>query len=462
MRTKLKLNAPLESPGVFWDPAQAETTFGAQLLRGEKRRIVLTAMPKRAGVIDLMRAFDGPSVLAPPELLGTIKHGICTLLGLVATSGDSYVDARGADAPGFTTDKYLVSTCVVGLNLRNSAAPAIKSARVTYSGLKGWVRAPREMAVSEDRVSLTYPKVTPIIEMAPDSEGTRLIVESHYHLRSRTSGSDNARSDLHFTFQSSELRRFEWFWMATVGLESFLSACISSSVRLNSMLLTDITGESGWVVRSRVYEADKPYRPAMIRCDGSQLAAALQVWMKNRRILEPFERLVYGTMRSSDMTVETEFLSLAQAIESFHRLTDDRTVLPRGEFDKIRKSVSAIIEERTTGQIAERLKESIMFANEPSFQNRIKSLLQRIPPEIVERLLGDPLQFEQSLRQTRNHLTHLGGKAGKKVISDVGSLYLINQKLHALLRFLVLTHLRFPPGLVFDPIFQQSRRMTVL
>jgi hypothetical protein len=324
------------------------------------------------------------------------------------------------------------------------------------------VRAPREMAAYADRVTFTYPKVTPIIDIPPGAEGMRLMVESFYHVKTRVSGLDTAESELHFTFESSELQRFEWFWMAAVRFESFLSACIGSSVRLKSMLLTDGNGESGWVVRSRVYKAKKPHRPAMIACDASQLAAALQVWMNKRPQLEPFERLVYGTIRSSEMTVETEFLSLAQAIESFHRLTDDSTVLPREEFDKIRKAVALAIDECAAGPIAARFKESITFANEPSFRNRIESLLGRLPAELVQKLIGDSQQFEQSLRQTRNHLTHLGGKAGTKVVSDIGALFLLNQKLHTLLRLLVLTHLGFPAELVFDPVYQQSSRMTVL
>ena len=92
----------------------------------------------------------------------------------------------------------------------------------------------------------------------------------------------------------------------------------------------------------------------------------------------------------------------------------------------------------------------------------VEALLRRLPTELVQKLIGDPQQFEQALRQTRNHLTHLGGKVGAKVITDAGSLFLMNQKLHALLRLLVLTDLGFPAESVFDPVYQQSRKMTVL
>ena len=162
------------------------------------------------------------------------------------------------------------------------------------------------------------------------------------------------------------------------------------------------------------------------------------------------------------MFLETEFLSLAQAIESFHRLTDDTTVMNPVQFADLRKSIAAAIDQRCSDPIAARLKEAIRFANEPSFQARIDALLGRLPSEAVVKLLGDPQAFGQALRQTRNYLTHQGGKVQSHVVTDTGELYRMNQKLHALLRFLLLTHLGFPPELVLEPVYNQASRRTLL
>jgi hypothetical protein len=76
--------------------------------------------------------------------------------------------------------------------------------------------------------------------------------------------------------------------------------------------------------------------------------------------------------------------------------------------------------------------------------------------------LGNPQDFGKALRHTRNYLTHPGTTTKSKAITDGAGLFLMNQKLHALLRFLMLTHLGFPAELVFEPVYYQSRRWKIL
>ena len=149
-------------------------------------------------------------------------------------------------------------------------------------------------------------------------------------------------------------------------------------------------------------------------------------------------------------------------MESFHRLTDSSTLVEHDTFDGIRQAIADAIDARCTGPIATRLKETINFANEPSFRQRVDNLLKRFPAAHVTRLLGDPEEFGQTLRQTRNYFTHPGTKARSKVANDIASLFLMNQKLHALLRYLLLTHWGFPAELVVEPVYYQSRRWRIL
>jgi hypothetical protein len=108
--------------------------------------------------------------------------------------------------------------------------------------------------------------------------------------------------------------------------------------------------------------------------------------------------------------------------------------------------------------VAARLKDSIQFANEPSFQNRITSLFTRVRPDDIQRRLGDPADFEQALRQTRNFFTHPGIKKQPKVLIDTKDLFLFNQRLHAFLRLLMLHSVGFWNELTFEPIYDQSRK----
>jgi hypothetical protein len=120
-------------------------------------------------------------------------------------------------------------------------------------------------------------------------------------------------------------------------------------------------------------------------------------------VFRPLENLVHGAIRGSLLIVETEFLSLAQAIESFHRLTDTTTIVPPDSFTVMFKSLSrTIAEQYKDPEIVTRLPDAIRYCNEPSFRNRIESLVSRISQTTAQKLLGDTALFEQSLRQTGN------------------------------------------------------------
>src|SRR5438876_10299668 len=73
-----------------------------------------------------------------------------------------------------------------------------------------------------------------------------------------------------------------------------------------------------------------------------------------------------------------------------------------------------------------------------------------------EKLIGDPVVFERTLRQTRNHFTHPGIRKRGNVLSDSKEIF-FNRKVHVLLRLLMLKSIGFSEEGVFDQIFQQSR-----
>jgi hypothetical protein len=218
--------------------------------------------------------------------------------------------------------------------------------------------------------------------------------------------------------------------------------------------------ESGWLIRPRGGKIEKPSIALWLRCDSSQLANAVASWFSMSEEFTPLENLIYGTIRHSSLFVETEFLSLAQAIESFHRLMYKSTIVETEIFEQAKNDLTTFISQQSWGQspIANRCKQAINFVNELSFQNRIESLLADINPERLKLLIGDSLIFEQTLKQTRNYLTHPGTEKKGKVLTGSKELFLFNQKLHALLRLLVLKAVGFSEEAIFDQMFQQSRR----
>jgi Apea-like HEPN len=110
--------------------------------------------------------------------------------------------------------------------------------------------------------------------------------------------------------------------------------------------------------------------------------------------------------------------------------------------EQVQKALCDLISKAcTSSPIAKRFLDSIRHANEPAFQDRIESLLSRVTANHSIKLLGDLTVFAQTLKQTRNHFTHPGISTKSKVLTGAKELFLFNQRLHALLRLLMLIRL---------------------
>lgn len=68
----------------------------------------------------------------------------------------------------------------------------------------------------------------------------------------------------------------------------------------------------------------------------------------------------------------------------------------------------------------------------------------------------------QKVVQTRNYFTYLGIRKGTAVIDDGGELFLLNQRLHAFLRCVMLIDLGIPESALKEPILYQSTRWKLL
>jgi len=148
------------------------------------------------------------------------------------------------------------------------------------------------------------------------------------------------------------------------------------------------------------------------------LAQALDAWLTVPEEKRPVEKTVLGMLRNSSVYVETEFLSLAQALEGFHRLK----------------------------------------GTDKTFSERIKDVYDMLGPEFATKLLGNKDEFARRVVQTRNFFTHLGISPGMDVARGAGDIFDLNQKLHALIRCVMLIQLGIPETDLREPISYQASR----
>lgn len=459
MDENLDLRSKFQVEGVFWDATKPDEQFPGTLSCDGKDLELVT----RAELVRPDLSFLGLDQAPAPDIVhGYTSKGDCTLIGLHELESPGLLDFQSGR--GLRWHRLRVTgACLVGWHLASDSVDVLTSADLTYSGIDEWLPGCGALTSTEDSLTVTYPKRPPtVLDVCVLSKRLRVLIKINPNFQFRPGGKRySSRSEPVITLEPLEPKSLKWFVDTLHRLENLFSLCLGSSVRANAVRLVGQSKEteSGWLVRPRGGRSQKPYVPIWVRGDGSLLAIAISAWFSTPEEFVPLENLIYGTIRHSSLFVETEFLSLAQALESFHRITDRSTVVESPVFRQILKSLCQFIS-KTCGEspLANRLLDGIRHANEPTFQTRVQALLAQIDQERLKKLVGDSAEFERTLRQTRNQFTHPGIHKRANVLTDAKEIFLFNQKLHVLLRLLLLKSIGFPEESVFEQIFQQSRR----
>jgi hypothetical protein len=448
------LRSPFEAHGIFHAPDDANEKITGTVTR-HKRGIELTTSPSLMP-FDPRRLFN-TTELNIPVLHGKTTKGPCTLIGLQSPLEDGLADV--GEGQDLVFRRFRVDSCVAGILIPSVDAPVIESARFAYSGIHQWIPRQAFFSTTRNEITLRVPMSLPAaIDVCSLASKDRITLYTNATLSSNVDTGHAVSMESWLEIEPQVKRSLKYFIELGNRFENFFSLLLGSSVILRSAQLS-AGDESGWLLRNAHSKPQRLDRSIWIICDSSQLTQAALRWLSISEEFKDLETLVYWTIRKSTLFPGTEFLSLAQAIESLHRLTDRSTVTATSCFRQVLRDIRDEIK-FTCGQsrLAERLHESIEHANEPNFHSRLESLLSRLPGDLAHKLLGDPAEFEQTLRQTRHARTHIGIKRKSKVLTDDGEIFLFNQKLHAFLRILMLIYLGFPAEQVFPPIYTQSRK----
>ncbi len=166
-----------------------------------------------------------------------------------------------------------------------------------------------------------------------------------------------------------------------------------------------------------------PYRVVACRID-----SILTKWLDNYESHEPVFNLYFATKSNDKAFLESRFLSLAQATEALHRSISSETPMPKAEFRKLRGRILKIVPD---GVQKELIQTKLSFANELTLRKRIERMIE--PFVCFFGTKEERKDFIREVRDTRNYLTHFDRELKAKAAKweDLWRLYM---KLEALLQ----------------------------
>ncbi len=434
-----------EYKGYWWLPNRPQTKISG----------TLTFNPDEGAILDLEGSFkdigDLNRLLRPEVILGASLDGKnITLLNCVETKTKLYV-------PGYLTMSFFAVVVLVGAHFQRADIIKFKKLSIHYSYLDEWVNISgfNIQRRSQTQTQVEYKLPRPIqITGGDDYEiSINFRAKPYFAMPKKVSIEQKAFINIEF----SEERSFDEYLNLMDHIRNFLSLGVTEPVY--PLAIEGITELNKEVIKDKVYYppvkifAEQPDIPTTLRIlhpsnmlftfndISDKFGMLLKNWFKKADLLEPVYSLYFGTLYNPRMYPEHRFLSLIQAIESFHqRVHGGKYLSDDDDYGRIRDVLVNAIPNDVMRDFRESLKNKIKYGNEYSLGKRLKEIFVKYQENL--KFIENKDIFIRKIVDTRNYLTHYDKELREQSASGE-ALYHLTQKLKMVMEICLLSELGF-------------------
>lgn len=446
----LRLDSKFTSVAAFWKPETPD-----EVMTG-----TLTVTEDGIRFVTSPQYFRGADVPRPdPNQLRSnlfpradVFHGYfegenCTLLNLMVVDYPGLTTYKEETQSVASTDQR-ASIFVSGMRTGALDDRCLDKARYTFSSLSEFVSTPFKEKWGADQVVIEIQSgAKPLVDCS--------VLETRVHVELKAYQTLTTDEDTHARIVKTvaiveitppEPESLSWFLVIGNRLENLFSLLAGASLVMETFFIYR-EGKSGAVIWKQHDSVQKYKILDSLRHTNSQLAHAMATWLSETEGFREIENLLLGVLRKGKLYVETEFLSLAQALEGFHRATCGNEIkMDKAAFKELRRKIEQLLEEQSVDdETARKVNAAVANSNQTSFRSRLYELCDRLSKETIAEMEIDPKALAASVVDTRNFFTHAGGSSEeKREPLRGGDLFLLSQKMRALLRGVFFLHLGFP------------------
>lgn len=370
--------------------------------------------------------------------------------------------------PGFPTERYQVQRAFIGVHFNRIEDITFKTFSILYSNASDWVG----ISGIEQSFSLTEPnditlKYSPkkIADVEIDKNWRleilhKAVVSPPKHFIDQTEAS--IKEKVFFKVSASSEVSFEEFLKKIFLISNFLTLGVGRPIfplaiegttskavfqieqetKSETIHIFFIMAESPDLIKSRTWN-EMFFAYGHIMQDFERM---IQKWFEKADLLNPVYDLYFGTLYNSSMYLHHEFLSLAQALESYHRRMHGGKYVEDQPYQPIRQTLSSAIPSSLGEDFRESLKTKIKYGNEFSLKKRLREVVDK-NSEFIQTLIVDPGEFIDQVANTRNYLTHYTEELRPKAKKGY-DLYVLGQKLKFLIEVCFLSELGLPSNVI--------------
>ncbi len=410
--------------------------------------------PNEGAVLKLIGSFkDITSKMLKPEIiLGISSDGEkITLYNCSETESN-------LSFPGLLTSSFYAHMAFVGAHFQKTEDIKFKSLSVHYMYLDEWFNVfGFDIHSPDEKEMVIRYKLPEPIQAAIDDYKILLEVKATESI-SIVQREASIKERSYITIEPSQEKTFDEYLNIMYHIENFLSLGVTEPVY---PLIIEGKTEMNKAVRvvyrvSDIPKVPKTLHPFAMLFTFEDISDRFEVflrnWFEKADLLEPVYNLYFGTLYNPRMYLEHRFLSMVQAIESYHRRTMKNFELPEEQHKKrIEEILNAVPHEHKDW-----LKNKLDYSNEPSLRRRLKEILKKFADVLNDFIPDDKNFFVHKVVTTRNYLTHYD-KTLKEQSAEGEELYNITQKLKILLEICLLKELGFTSDKIKSLISRNRR-----
>jgi hypothetical protein len=384
--------------------------------------------------------------------------------------------------PGITKSAFYVNIIFIGCHFEKEEEILLDEVSVNYSNLNEWAGISGFKENSEfDQcnrlrkfsISYEYPSA-----ISSELEIGTIYLSFNFNANAESAYSFNLGQTTYFRIVPSYPRNLIWylddvmknirdFVSLAIGRASYPNIIISKSKACYSKLA------KGEIVPNDIFiyhsigpfsEPSKPVHPHEMLFTLNDISThfenIMNNWIMKAEVLQPVYDLYFGALYNPSLHLNYQFLSLAQAIESYHRRIFDGKYVSDEAYESQKDAFIGAILPGTEISFKESLCNKIEYMNEFSLSKRLKYIIAKFF-EIISSIVKSPDIFVWDVKNTRDYLTHYDEKIVRKAKKGQ-DLYWLVQKMRALVEICLLSEIGIEDKTLKILVTRNQRNLNVI
>ena len=453
-----------EYKGTWWLPDKPEKQTPG----------TLSFTPGEGAILDLIGSFtDAKEAAEPAEII----------LGRASNIGDitlykCFENKVSYSSAGFQTSSFYANMIFIGAHFQKSEDIKFKSIYVHYLYLDEWANISGFdiQSLPDGGIVIKYKLPEPIKIRIDDGCEVCIIIRAEVSPHHVVQKDATIKQRTYIKIETSEEKSFEEYEGMMYQIQNFLSLGVWESVyplaiegitEANMKNTKDGTYFPPVKISYELIDSPKVSKTLLPRDMlftfediSDRFDIFLRKWFETADLLKPTYDLYFGTLCNPHMYREYHFLSLMQAIESFHRCIHGGDYLSDDDYKEIHNVLVNAIPDGVKKDFRNSLESKLKYGNEFSLRKRLKELFNEYQNEIPGLFIQNKGAFIEQAVDTRNYLTHYDKDLKERAASGIGIFHL-TYKLKMLLEICLLRELGFSSEEIkdrFPKILRRYRR----